>query len=165
MKNFSIVSIILSTLLIGYFFIIGLPKIAKVGPITTKEPLQGIYTAKNESASTQIEKTNTPSLNVREKCNALVLEKTFATGLEADSFLDTCLKTGAESAINTQTQTATENTQNNKTEPVETNVSLPETSQIASSDKKQKCVDFMAHARFESQAASDTFLKNCLAGK
>jgi hypothetical protein len=129
----------LTVFLIALFFNIGTTKAQLTGPV--------------------------PSTSVNFDEFACLFTKTDSNGKCTHNPDETNIKTGAESAINTQTQTVTENTQNNKTEPVETNVSLPETSQIASSDKKQKCVDFMAHARFESQAASDTFLKNCLAGK
>jgi hypothetical protein len=153
MKIFSIFSVIVSTLLIGYFFIVGLPKIASLSSSTDKS-----FTVVNQSTSEALNKKRA-DLILRDKCNSYMLENTFGTSVEADSYLDRCMSGQETSSINV--------IKSNTTLATSTNSAALEnaTPRLTQDELALKCNDFMARAKFDSQKSADAFLKNCLAGK
>jgi hypothetical protein len=144
MKFFSVFSIIIATLLIGYFIIIGLPQLAKIG-------------GENNSVVENMKHTGNvgkEDLILRDKCNTYLASAIFASGVEADAFLDRCMSGQETSKINViKSENLTPVATTTDTEP-----------RLTADELSVKCKEFMTHARFESQKDADLFLKNCLAG-
>ncbi len=147
MKFFSIFSITIATLLLGYFVIIGLPNIARIGDKSA------------EVVSELKHDTQTPKddLILRDKCNTYVASAIFASGQEADEFLDRCMQGQETSKINVIRNEASAPAASSS----ETGVTEP---RLSADELATKCNEFMTHAKFETQKDADSFLKNCLAG-
>ena len=158
MKYFSIISIIASTFLIGYFFIIGLPEIASTGNVLHRKVLQDVPVSnKTTELNTVVDQGETKaSLEKREACNAIISTKTFKSGAESDMFLEKCLAGDANS------NTAITSTSQSTITKTTVDTAAP---RLTKEELVIKCNDFMSRAKFDSQKSADSFLANCLAGK
>lgn len=145
MKFFSIFSITLATLLLGYFVIVGLPQIAKIGDDSDNKVVGKM---KN------VELAQQEDLILRDKCNTYLAGAIFASGSEADAFLDRCMSGQETSKINV--------IRNSTDQPSST--STQSEPRLTADELSVKCNEFMSHAKFETQKDADNFLKNCLAG-
>ncbi len=146
MKFFSIFSIAAATLLLGYFVIVGLPSIAKINKGTDNQVV---------TKMTHTELLEKENLILRDKCNTYVASAIFASGSEADAFLDSCMNGNETSKINVIRGESKESSSTSTTQ------SEP---RLTAEELSIKCNDFMSHAKFETQKDADNFLKNCLAG-
>lgn len=142
MKFLKIIGIILTTFVIGYFFIVVLPKIASLGEIENSH-LEGEGKKLNSKQN----------LILRDKCNSFVVENNFSTGDEADSFLQNCLNGKETSSINVIKSPS------NKVDESESEITLSPEELLV------KCNNFMSHAKFDSEENANKFYNNCLAGK
>lgn len=145
MKFFSIFSITAATLLLGYFIIVGLPSIAKIN---------NKGDSKVVAKMTNSELSEKEDLILRDKCNTYLAGAIFASGSEADAFLDRCMSGQETSKINV--------IRNSAEQPTESSVQSEP--RLTAEELSIKCNDFMSHAKFETQKDADNFLKNCLAG-
>ena len=153
MKYFSIISIIVSASLIGYFFVIGLPKLASVGEgvhgkFIPKKNLENrnqvTENAKKEEAYGLAKIPQT----LRDSCNDYTITQKFNNSKESDIFLEKCLSGESTPPNIAPSSTSTVSTSDN---------------QISNGDIKQKCEDFMTRARFNTQKEADAFLARCIA--
>jgi hypothetical protein len=148
MKLSSLISTLSSFILLGFILVVALPSLAKIkksdpGVSVMDQPISEVLGLSKED------------FQKRDYCNTEMSSMSFASGRDADSFLEKCLnEASTETLPNVDSPLLGTNNQNQAT-----------TTRLTGDELITKCNEFMTRARFDSEKSANSFLKNCLAGK